>query len=81
VYSSEGFSQIRVDVTFAGDYNDFLWIEIRAGAAVLARGTAQGYFVPTAHIETGLIAKQDYEVRIWTDKCCTRYDGTVTRLQ
>jgi hypothetical protein len=80
VYSSEGFSQIRVDVTFAGDYNDFLGIEIWAGGALVARGTAQGYFAPSAHVEASLIAKQDYEVRIWTDKCCTRYEGAVTRL-
>ena len=70
---------LSVDVTFSGDYNDQLWIDVMDGDTAISRTIAKGYFDPHKHVEVQLPAGKTYELRIWTDKCCTHYDGTVTR--
>jgi hypothetical protein len=70
---------LGIDVTFYGDYNDQLWIDVMDGDAVISRTIAKGYFDPRKHVDVQLPAGKTYELRIWTDKCCTHYDGIVSR--
>jgi hypothetical protein len=79
--SSDSFDHIRADVTFFGDYNDRLWIELWDGSSQIAQITAQGYFDPMKRLESAVVHNKTYELRIWTDKCCTRYEGVVTRTR
>lgn len=70
---------LSIDVTFSGDYNDWLWIDVVDGDTVISRTIAKGYFDPHKHVDVQLPAGKTYELRIWTDKGGTHYEGTVSR--
>ena len=76
-----GFNHLTLEVTFSGDYNDRLWIEVGDGSQIAAQAIATGYFEPTKRVDVDLTPDHPYELRIWTDKCCTRYEGLITRTR
>jgi hypothetical protein len=79
-YSTTAGGTLWVDVTFHGDYNDWLWIEVWRGNELLAQKIATGFASPRQSLVVPVVAGP-FELRIWTDKCCTVYTGTIVRPQ
>ncbi|HYT68485.1 MAG TPA: hypothetical protein VEL51_18810 [Vicinamibacterales bacterium] len=75
--ASNGFNHLAVKITFQADYNDWLWIEVWDGSRMIGQTIAKGYFDPTKRLEVDVVHGETYEVRVWTDKCCTRYEGVL----
>ena len=74
-----GFDHVSVSVTFFGDDNDFLWVEIWDGETRIGQVRAQGQFDPAKRLDADVVRAKTYELRIWTDKCCTKYEGLITQ--
>jgi hypothetical protein len=79
VYTSRSAGTVSVEMSFLGDYSDWLWIEVWQTGALLGQAIAKGYFAPKQRLDVPVSAGVPYEVRLWTDKCCTRYQGFVIR--
>ena len=72
---------LSVRITFLGDYSDLLWIEVWDGERRLGQVIARGYVGPKERLDVAVRSGVTYEVRLWTDKCCTRYEGFIVRPQ
>ena len=77
-YTTTVGGTVSVDVTFHGDYNDWLWIEIWRGNDRLGQKVATGFAGPRQMLLV-TVPTGTFELRIWTDKCCTSYTGTIVR--
>lgn len=78
-YAVANDGTLSVRVTFLGDYSDLLRIDVFESDSLIAERRARGYFAPKQRLDVGVQAGRTYEVRLWTDKCCTKYEGFVLR--